>query len=569
MENKKLVLFVVVLLIVSLSCNFLFPDSQSHIPDVNGIGQSVANLPVLDPEAPLPSPGAAQLRTLISDQPGGTALINDMETAEQAAMKAALADLQAKLGPTSNIPDSASLVFTPTGTSALLIPSSARQSTFRDVLLVSYNQTSIIRASDGGLSAATIIGLLTSMFTDIFSPDIAMPTQKFNQIEKEGNVISDMSLEIGKAEDGSDHFSMGLQSEGTENGVTVKTDLSATIDGQRCPTADGQVSFSIKARINSEAGGTGTTQDLTTFVRATVNDDAEIISSTFDITQSTLQVKDGRQVYFESGETIKYGQDYSGSKESNWHVNQNTDNATREDQINLEPAGFKAALELGVSSLASAINAWQSGKCIKIVATSPGTVQPGSTTAIPVNVISRFDGSNAPSKLTAALSGGQSVSPTKLAKTPGTLTYTAPNKNGKSATILLTATSKRGKAKLELSANTGGAAYRVSGISTGVTYSGEICSLDKPFVLSGTFPNGSETLSFTPNNAAGGTVEESGNSGGCTNSGGGSYTVILNEQGPGELQWTDTITSSCPPYSVTKTLTFKLPLNPAPDLSCP
>ena len=111
--------------------------------------------------------------------------------------------------------------------------------------------------------------------------------------------------------------------------------------------------------------------------------------------------------------------------------------------------------------------------------------------------------------------------------------------------------------------------YIVSGSSTGVTYTGEICSLNKPFVLNGTFPGGYETLSFTPSSATGGVVAESGESGGCTNSGGGSYTVTLNEQGSGELLWTDTIKSSCPPYTVTKTLSFSLPLSPAPDLSCP
>jgi hypothetical protein len=112
-------------------------------------------------------------------------------------------------------------------------------------------------------------------------------------------------------------------------------------------------------------------------------------------------------------------------------------------------------------------------------------------------------------------------------------------------------------------------AYIVSGDSNGVTYSGEICRLDKPFRLSGTFPNGNEKLSFTPSNATSGTVKESGESGGCKNSGEGSYTVTLHEQGAGELQWTDTITSSCPPYSVTNTLTFSVPLIPAPNLSCP
>ncbi len=111
--------------------------------------------------------------------------------------------------------------------------------------------------------------------------------------------------------------------------------------------------------------------------------------------------------------------------------------------------------------------------------------------------------------------------------------------------------------------------YTVSGVSNDVTYSGEICSLDKPFTLNGAFTDGSEIQSFIPSNPTSGTVEESGNSGGCTLTGEGTYTVILNEQGSGELQWIESITSSCPPYSVTNTLTFNLPLNPSPGLHCP
>jgi len=111
--------------------------------------------------------------------------------------------------------------------------------------------------------------------------------------------------------------------------------------------------------------------------------------------------------------------------------------------------------------------------------------------------------------------------------------------------------------------------YVVTGVSNEVSFSGEICSLDKPFVLNGTFSNGSETQSFTPSSAASGTVTESGNSGGCEQSGSGSYTITLSEEGTGELQWTIGIHASCPPYSADHTYTFVLPLQPAPDLSCP
>ena len=113
------------------------------------------------------------------------------------------------------------------------------------------------------------------------------------------------------------------------------------------------------------------------------------------------------------------------------------------------------------------------------------------------------------------------------------------------------------------------AGYTVSGTSGPVTFSGQICSLDKPFVINGKFSNGSETQSFTPSSSSSGTVKEQGNSGGCTQSGGGTYKITLDEAGSGVLEFTETVTGICPPYSSTKTYTFKLPLKPASGLSCP
>ena len=486
MKNGKLVLFVVILIIVTISCNFLLPNNQPHVADINTIGQNVINLPILDPEAPLPSPGAVQLRTLPAGGPDITALIGDVEAAEQAALKAGVADLKAKM-PVSNTPQKlATLSTSPWSTSTYLIPSPSRQHTSGDTLLVSYNKQDVFQQAEGTLSPASVIGLLSSMLTDMFNVPTAFPTKSFTQSETKGDATSNMSMEIGRSEDGSNHFGLGLKSEGTKNGASVKTDLSATIDGQRCPTAEGQVSFSIKARIGSESGGAGTTQDLTTFVRVVVNDDAEITSSTFDVIQGTTHVKGGRQVYVETGETIKFGSNYTGVKESNWRVNQKTDNATQEDFNNLEPDGLKAALELGIASLASAQNSWQNGKCVKIVATSPGTVEAGSTTTIPINVISIFEGSNAPSKIMAALTGAESIEPSTLAKTPGNLSYTAPNEDRKSATITLTATSRRGKATLQLPANTGAlTAYMIDGGEGDWQTKTAVCDIMKPFTLTG------------------------------------------------------------------------------------
>src|SRR6185369_3728072 len=48
--------------------------------------------------------------------------------------------------------------------------------------------------------------------------------------------------------------------------------------------------------------------------------------------------------------------------------------------------------------------------------------------------------------------------------------------------------------------------YRVSGQSNNVSFSGEICGLDVPFVLDATFPGGSAKTSFTPSSANAGST---------------------------------------------------------------
>jgi hypothetical protein len=113
-------------------------------------------------------------------------------------------------------------------------------------------------------------------------------------------------------------------------------------------------------------------------------------------------------------------------------------------------------------------------------------------------------------------------------------------------------------------------AYRVSGESNGVSFSGQICGLDKPFVIDATFPGGgSAKTTFTPSSVNGGTTSVSGGGAGCVQSGGGSYTVTINQGDSGLITWTSTSKLTCPGISNTRTATFTLPLQPAPEISCP
>ena len=362
-----------------------------------------------------------------------------------------------------------------------------------------------------------------------------MPTKSDSKTTKEGDATTNMSVEMGRGEDGSTKFEMGLKTEASKEKTSAKTEMTASVDGQRCPNAEGQVSFTIKATLGSESGGTGTTQDLTAFVRATVGDDAEISSTTFDVIQATTQTKGGRTIYLETGTTLKYGQDFNEQKESNRRIDQKTDNVTQEDVNKLDTPGLTAARDLGIASLMSAKNAWQDGKCVKIEAPSPGKVEPGSTTSIPVKVISRFDGVDAPSKLTAALTGGASIDPTYACQDARNADLHRSRRERKERDDpphrnLQT----RARLRLELNANTGEKKKTYHVIDTpkiGMGWSGDcIDDLSKPFTVFYHAPGITNSYIITPSSATGGSLVEKQlfEMGGVTMNytGNGSYTII-------------------------------------------
>jgi hypothetical protein len=110
-------------------------------------------------------------------------------------------------------------------------------------------------------------------------------------------------------------------------------------------------------------------------------------------------------------------------------------------------------------------------------------------------------------------------------------------------------------------------AFRVSGESNGVKFSGQICSLNKPFVIDATFPgSGSAKTSFTPSGPTEGATSVSGGGGECVQSGGGQYSVMIKEDGSGTIKWTTTDTLTCPRFSDTKSGSFTLALQPAPEI---
>jgi hypothetical protein len=557
--SKILVVAVLLLLTGSLSCKFLNKSSSGGLT-ASDLSRITANLPTYDPKGAQPSAGAVALRRLAELEPSAGTLAPEFEAVERAAMKKLLAQIgvQANIG-VSSTPSAVAR------TNAQLPLAISGVSQSRPLALV-------FLPGEGPRSATVqdmaLFGAMFSGLNDIFAGWLSEKgkVSKTDTETKDG-VTTTMSAELGRNEDGTTVFGFGMKTEAVKDGVPVKAELDGKVDGQRCPNAEGQVSFTIKVKLGAQVGETGYTQESTAFVRAVVNDEAQLATHTLDIVQGTRQAKDGRQIYVESGETFTHnGSDYTPS---NFRIIRTSQQVVQSDAP-LVGEGLTAAFTVGRTALATAEYNWYNGKCTQIEAKSPGRVQPSSNTSIPVTVRHRFDNTEVPAKLVAELKGESSVNPTTLPRTAGTLTYTAPAQTNKSATIGLSATSRRGRATLDLTASTGGQSYRVSGQSNNVNFSGEICSLAKPFSIDATFPgNGSAKTTFNPSSDTAGTTTVSGGGGGCVQSGGGSYSVTLKADGSGSITWTTTDQLACPGFNNNRTATFTLPLQPAPDRKCP
>jgi len=534
-KNRPLVLFIITaLLTVSMACASLFPKSANNSVVAGNISQKFDPPPPFDPKAPMPSASASALRTLEAFEPGVAGLESDVAAAEGAALKALFADVQAKLGAgkTSQAPAPQMQ----SGGVKLAI------SALKNPVPAGANPADYFADSiDTAPTTKMITGLLNG-WNDMLTPDVPVgPGVSGSFPETVGGTKTTDSLNLSRDADGSTHFGFGVKTESTKNGVSARTEIAGNLDGKRCPDANGQVAFTIKERVGAESGGTGYTQDLTANVRAVVDDAARVGSFTVDVTQGTRQVKPGHQVYVETGATFKFDDANLGTT-SNVRLIRNSQDATPADVSDLSASGHTAAGTMGYSALKMAEQNWLDGGCTKIVAASPGTVTPGSTTAIPVTVVQRFDGSVLSAKLEAALTGAQSIAPTSLAKTPGTLSYTAPNEKGKSAAILLTATSRRGKATLQLTANTG-EKFSANGTWGNATLTGLTDSLNSPLTLSST-GGGDGSCSgkvVFSGGATGGDVSCSQTCSGLYFEGTGSYTIAITKDG-------GTISGQCSSY---------------------
>ena len=471
----------------------------------SGVEKKIKNLsvPEFDPKQPFPSLSANVLDALSADVPELAKHREAVLAAERSAINGALADFRSKAKAAHEntgdaIPESASF----------RVPDLAHQPCTNE------ERATLVRAGNHDQAAASFVELF-DLIPVAMADEPDMSSLGFTQQMIIGHQIGFMMADNGDFKTGKGTKTVSMKDEKTgevqatmilsiekDGGpltmeLTTKVSLpvfgldansKVSLTGELCPNSEGKVDITVKGSSNARAGSSGSAiydKNLEARIIATVGDDANVVGADLDLRQATRSTAGGREIYVDTSQSARLkGREYSTAKFGEFKINRTSSKVTSEDQP-VSDNGIAAAYFLAIGALESAKERWQSGGCIKIEAPSPGTVAPSSNTSIPVTVRHKFGGSEVPAKLDAALTGGKSVDPTSLARTSGTLTYTAPSETGKSATIKLTATSRRGKATLELTANTGGASYQIVGGLDDWQTNTNVCDIMKPFQLTG------------------------------------------------------------------------------------
>ena len=548
MKNAQFGLAVVALFAV-MGCGKLSEFAKKDDPRLAAAEKLAEETSKIDILADPPSPGAGIVRRLAQLDPEAAALEKRVEDLERSALKNLIADLKKEYEPDekkkSPANDGASI------RSGRPMESSLGFAKPSAAMLMFQQSGASAEPTQIGVPPAVMntVVMITSVLNDYLTSFIKDKAEvKGSKREDKGASYTDMSVELGRGEAGSTKFGFKINTRGKDGNRSLDSDMEGSVDGKRCPDATGKIDFTVKVKLSGSTAAASFTQEVTTKIVATTNDDADVASSTQNITQGIRESIGGRNTYIETAFDIT-GRKGSYSAD-NWRLVRTSQDLGPHAQKLVESAQ-EGAMGASLSALAVAEVMWQNGMCVELVAKSPGTVEPSSVTEIPVDVKHKFEGGSVPSRVSVALSGETSVSPMQIDQTPGKLSYTAPPEKNKSATIKLEARSKRGRAKLDLNATTGGNAYAISGSIDEASMSGTTCDSSQPFTIGGTL-----TFTFTPTSATTGTYTYRG-----PYSATGSGPYVINENGTMKLDGTGCIMGGgCATYSHSWTAT---PIDPA------
>lgn len=385
---------------------------------------------------------------------------------------------------------------------------------------------------DAGSFIAVINGMTVTQFLGNICDQGKIP---------EGTDLSGMGSEY-KDKNGKAKFEVIRESDGAPT-VAIETTMAmplffleansriALTGTALCPDPSGKVEFKIKLGQAGRAGsGNSMIYDKSreAAITAYVDDNADIASADIKTQHSERSTAGGRQVYIESATDWHLnGEDWKSLHLTDHRTVRASSQASETDQ-SLILDGMKHSLVLAMGALYGAKARWEDGACVRINATSPGTVKPKATSNIPVSVTHRQEGTAVPAKVTVELEGGQSVSPSLIPHAPGDVTHVAVDKESVTMTITLKARSKRGGAREWLKIVTKGMVFKLDGGADEFHGTGIVCDFEKPFKVKGD----GLTLTFTPSSKSGGTYKYSGTLQGFAAWGNGTYTVKYDGDNP-------------------------------------
>lgn len=465
-------------------------------------------------DAPFPAKRALQpmlgtvLTQLRSEAPALEARIGAIDAEERRLLAEAMAALDKRAG--AGGVAARSIYLRPLGRAApsgpvepsiwgWLIPAAHAQASFGDGggFVTGANSASILGGNAGSLSRNGPSGSESRTFTGRGGERVTLGVD----VARDKTVTTSVESNVKIAQ-------LGAEANGT-------TSVSAR---DLCPDAEGRVKFTTRVqRSGSLAGGASVQGKIEVRIEIVVNEQAEIASSLIDASydvSTTGSSKPARAT----------GQFQSAAGESIGDRAYSSADATRSGvEGQMQDAAIAEATSLGIGAIQGAESNWRTGYCMKIDATSPGTVAPNTVSTIDVKTFLRSEPATAiRSSVTATLSGGASIEPDKFAG-PGSFKHIAVGEKNKTMSIKLRATSRRGADEIILKIDTNEQQYLIEGGGGEFRGSGVICDITMPFTVRG---NANIVVNFTPSGDRGGSYSYTGSIAGAALFGSGTYAVV-------------------------------------------
>ena len=269
-----------------------------------------------------------------------------------------------------------------------------------------------------------------------------------------------------------------------------------------CPDATGTVNVTFRAKLGADIAAGAKSAIGTTEVSGTakvnVDDSASVTGFDMDARQQTTgKNAAGTGTFVDSSGSIRMawkGDDLRSTRTGD-KLNRESQAVDFAERNRLHDDGMNKAADFVLGYVAALEVYWKGGRCVKVVATSPGQVKPGTVTPIQVSVVHKLEGQPLAIPVDATLSGPQSIDITRIERSPGIITHTASQDPKSAATIDLVSTSRRGIGKATVSITVGDSnAYLVVGGLEDFQVNQVVCDVMAPFVL--TSP-GVASMTFT------------------------------------------------------------------------